>query len=391
MKLLTILASLIIIFGSCSKSDEQEDINPTKRLTVIVYIVAENDLEKYATEDIDEMKMGAKDIPLDCNLVVYLDDNKAPRIIEINAQQGAVESKPLTECDSADPEVMKQHLQTIINSHPSDHYALVLWSHGSGWIPPAKNKIRRRTIFNDNNWQTGEKNSTEMAITDFRNALEQLSVKHWEYMLFDACFMQCVESDYELRNLTDYIIASPAEIPGNGAPYDKIMKAMMSTGKDAALGIAKGYETEYYPSPGIVISVVQTDQLEPLLKTTKELIPDFYEQAPSTGTSTIQRYAPYDSKSLWIPEFYDMASTMSFMMPLPDYERWHDQLTKTVIYALASPYWPSRYSSFTFYPRITDPDHLALLSIFIPNIRYFQKNYNQDIKQMEWYKDFNRE
>ena len=35
-----------------------------------------------------------------------------------------------------------------------------------------------------------------------------------------------------MRNVTDYIIASPAEIPNVGAPYDKVVPDMFDTSDD---------------------------------------------------------------------------------------------------------------------------------------------------------------
>ena len=101
-----------------------------------------------------------------------------------------------------------------------------MWSHGSVWIPPAKapGKISK-TIGVDNNMNNETNYGSELEIPDMRKELEEIGV-HWDYIFFDACFMQCVETAYELRSLTDYIIASPADIPVLGAPYDKIMDCL---------------------------------------------------------------------------------------------------------------------------------------------------------------------
>ena len=46
---------------------------------------------------------------------------------------------------------------------------------------------------------------------------------HFDFIMFDACFMMSVEVAYEVRNYTDYYIGSPTENPGPGAPYDKVV------------------------------------------------------------------------------------------------------------------------------------------------------------------------
>ena len=42
------------------------------------------------------------------------------------------------------------------------------------------------------------------------------------YIFGDCCEIGCVEVAYELRNVADYLIASPAEIPGEGAYYEDL-------------------------------------------------------------------------------------------------------------------------------------------------------------------------
>ena len=50
-------------------------------------------------------------------------------------------------------------------------------------------------------------------------------------MVVNCCNFMCLEVLYELRNVTDYIIGSPAEIPDQGAPYDEIVPDMFADGR----------------------------------------------------------------------------------------------------------------------------------------------------------------
>lgn len=43
-----------------------------------------------------------------------------------------------------------------------------------------------------------------------------------DFLIFDACFMSCVEVAYDLRHAAQYIIASPTEIMGDGFPYGTV-------------------------------------------------------------------------------------------------------------------------------------------------------------------------
>ena len=42
---------------------------------------------------------------------------------------------------------------------------------------------------------------------------------HTDYILFDACYMGNVETAYELKDVTDFLVASSMEISSMGVPY----------------------------------------------------------------------------------------------------------------------------------------------------------------------------
>ena len=44
------------------------------------------------------------------------------------------------------------------------------------------------------------------------------------YILFDDCYMSTVEVAYDLREVTNYLIASTSEMMAYGMPYHKILK-----------------------------------------------------------------------------------------------------------------------------------------------------------------------
>lgn len=359
-----------------------------KRMTVVVYMVAENTLEKYGSlsnRDVAEMLQASKKIPLDCNLVVYRDGVDVPEIFTINCIEGKSNVEVLTERNSCDPEVFKSNLQYIISKYPAKQYGLVMWSHGSGWIPSP-----RKTIGVDNNFNSNQIDSgSELEISDMSNVLQQLGIK-WEYILFDACFMQCVETAYELRDLTKYIIASPAEIPGEGAPYNIIMPYLMQTTSDNIKDLAEEYYKYYNGtrSDGLVISAVKTDELDSLLRVTRKLIPDFYEAAPSYSMSDVQKYCIYHDPKYY-PEYYDMGSVMKTILNASDYTEWTKQMHRAIPYRYASERWYSEFTQFGFYAHTSDVESLSMMSVFVPNIKYnINRNYNEDIKKTLWYKDF---
>lgn len=388
---LLFLTALFVM--SCKhKDDPAPPPLADKDMTVIVYIAAENSLYKYCNSDINEMVRAAEKIPLNCNFVVYLDNLSTPVIYTIDAQQGKSVFNNLPEQDSCNPEVFRNTIKSIISDFPAERYGLVMWSHGSGWIPTPK-----RSIGVDNNMNDDTNKGSELEIPEMRRVLEQLGV-HWNYIMFDACLMQSVETAYELRHLTDFVIASPAEIPGRGAPYELIMPYLIGYDLNTAYnytpdlqakGIVDTYFDYYKSNIGLLISAVKTSEMENLLHVTRELCPNYYDLAPSFSTDDIQVYCTFHQSTVWKPEFYDMGSTMHKMLSAADYEKWKAQYELTVPFRQNTLFWYSDYTKLGLDPTVTDPDHVALMSIFIPNAKYdYFTDYNEKIKKTQWYKDF---
>ena len=63
---------------------------------------------------------------------------------------------------------------------PAESYGLVLSSHGTSWLPGNFSSLR----------SFGEENGQYMEITEMNEALEGF---HFDFMLFDACYMSGIE------------------------------------------------------------------------------------------------------------------------------------------------------------------------------------------------------
>lgn len=127
----------------------------------------------------------------------------------------------------------------------AEKYSLVIGSHGHGWTPKsftssASVRLRKMGIKEPSLlWQKPEGALTrhigdtgyavQYDIYEIADGIKANNIK-FEYILFDACFMGNVESAYELRNATKYIIGSPCEVMGAGFPYDKVMPYMLTNG-----------------------------------------------------------------------------------------------------------------------------------------------------------------
>lgn len=186
--------------------------------------------------------------------------------------------------------LFESNLREALEFAPADKYALVIGSHGLAWVPksPTSNFARRLLkmgIAPSTLWERdkgaemtrhlGDKDATRYDITEISAAISANNVK-FEYILFDACFMSNVESAYELRNATKYIIGSPCEIMGAGFPYDLVVPYMLeSNGTSYNLDkICREY-VDYYKTeattPSACVAVTETAELEALARAMKSV------------------------------------------------------------------------------------------------------------------------
>lgn len=375
------LAFLVSIFAfySCEKNETEQSRNISK--TVIVYMMAENSLSDNSQNDLNEIRSACNAVPEDCDMIVYIDNaysimgTTKPALIRYHDDK-ADTLKVYAEQNSCDAMVLANVLSDIKTASPSASYSLVMWSHGTGWVAAPQ-----RTIGIDNNNNTYSNTGSEMEIRALRETLEKTGM-HFGWIFFDACFMQCVEVAYELRKLTDYIIASPAEIPAMGAPYHKVMTSLfMNDNRQAAIAIAQKYYDHYKDNDGLVISVIDTSQLGALATATSPIVKDIPEVGVDDG---VQQYCSWSKSTLWRPEYYDMASVMSHYLETAKYEEWYRQIEKTVPLRLYTPKWETGYK---FDATITDSEHFAGMSMFVPAERYEPYGHNEAIKQTQWWQD----
>ena len=343
--------------------------------TVIIYMMAENSLNRFSANDINEIRQAYGNIPQNTNLVVYVDNSSLPVIYNVTAKKGFVEWKAYAQDQiSTDSTVMQRTLKDIVTKFPAKHYGLVLWSHGSGWVP------QKRSIGIDNGQNTSSNSGLQMNIPTLRGVLETLP--HMEFILFDACAMQSIEVAYELRNVTDYIIGSPTEIHAEGAPYDMILGPMM---RGDVLEVVKQYYATYQSWDGVVISLLDCRKMEAFAQATAKVIPQFSETIKTNGVEGIQIYQPHSSQTEWKPEPFDMEGAMYHTLDSASFAEWKIALDQILLYKNATSSWTSVFSGYS-HCHLTDPDHYAALSIFLPHEKYTPQGWNENFRAFQWYR-----
>ncbi|WP_308276589.1 clostripain-related cysteine peptidase, partial [Prevotella sp.] len=125
---------------------------------------------------------------------------------------------------------------------PANRYAMIVGCHGMGWIPSS-------TVFNRNTLRYfgGLEKEYKIDIDDFATSIKAAGMK-MQFIMFDDCYMSSMEVAYDLKDVTDYIIASTSEVMAYGMPYQNIYQHLMSAQPDYK-ALCNGFY-EFYSNSG---------------------------------------------------------------------------------------------------------------------------------------------
>lgn len=290
-----VILLVILSFLSCHKDETQLKL-PVMR-TVIIYMVAGNNLYKNAKQDIAEMQAISEQI--DGNLIVYLDapENSVDSVpVLFKIQDGNIQIiKKYKQQNSANGIIMEQVINDAVAIFPALEYGLVLWSHGTGWLPESvfdslkKNQKTKQRSF-------GLDNDKEMGLIELSNSLP---IK-FEFILFDACLMGNIEVIYQLRNKANYIIASPTETLVAGFPYTQIIPILFK--KEVNYDdVGKEY-VNYYRNQNI--SILKSASLSVINTKYVDILTNFIKMHIANRTIMIDNFAGLQSYEVDNPILY---------------------------------------------------------------------------------------
>ena len=328
MKHILLYIPFAFLWLLCNCSKEGEEVPPTR--TVIAYLAADNDLWEDALRSIEEMKSSFREGG--ARLVVFADiADEAPCILEIGSNTATI-IKIYPEHNSADANQMREILEDITAMYPADSYGLILWSHGSSWFPSG---ARLRSF--------GYDNGRQMNIPELAAALPV----RFDYILFDACLMGSVEVAYELRQKTNFIVASSMPTLYTGFPYEDILPGLLSLRPDLRK-VAEGYFNYYQQiMTGIyqsaTIAVIDTRELEKLATVTRRIIENGSLEKVTFNRTSVQRLDAYQEQYL-----FDFMDFINKSFPEADKSELLGQLNKTVLYKAHTARFMNQFEIKTF-------------------------------------------
>lgn len=376
MKKLIFLSLTLVLFvvSSCKK----DYIPGEYEKVVILYMAANNNLSDFAEDNIAALEIGFIPSYSDKNILLVFShlSGKTPVLKRYYKDIMGQIQKPIIalypDFNSADSKTLESVLDYSYSRYKSKSYALILWSHSTGWLPkgyysnnpfaafpindPFQNLVKSFGLDSDN----------EMEIT---NLAESLNFK-LSYIIFDCCFSGGIETAYQLKDKCDYIIASPTEILSTGFPYQYIMNKLFATNVDLD-GVCQDFYDYYLNEmnlPSATIALYNTSKLEQLAEITSTIFDYGRESIKELDMNSIQPYFRFDRH--W---FYDMGDFVSKIATPEDLSQFQAALNEVVI---------SKYNTPNF---LSIPiNKFSGISTYIPNPR--EEVLETFYKDFEWNK-----
>ncbi|MBO4611666.1 MAG: hypothetical protein J5671_00675 [Bacteroidaceae bacterium] len=400
---------MMVLTAACSKND---DLTPTGgqeqsgsvvgEKTVLVYMAGRNNLSDTLKMDLEEIKYGSRAIDDRYNLLVFVrdyDGAEKPWVARIRngrvTDSLSISDLGIQSSDgqnrASDPVVMEGVMKYAFSHYPASkgEYGLVLWGHGSGWLMKKEVKKPTRAYGVDYGNYRYSKDGRWINTPVLADILKRMP--HLKYIMGDCCNLMCLENLYELRDVCDYIIGSPAEIPEQGAPYHQIVPDMFADGQ-----FYKGIVDKYYESIGgcLPLTVIRTSEMESLAQATRQAMQSVKENLGNSyaDLTGLIHYYYTNYNYTFQPEyniFYDAGDFFRAYASQDAYQQWAQTLDQAVVECRKATFWNTDKLWRYFYSDFTPTEEkMHGVSMFIPQspTRGDYAQYNEDIKQTEWYK-----
>lgn len=372
-----LLLLLFVILCSCTKQSLQ---TVNKDISLFVFIISDNNLDDYSDYIEKDFVYGLKGCPVGTEMFLYVDRlAQAPslrHLILLESGDVAVRNKWCYEeqC-STSPEVFCDVLSTMVNCSSGKQYGLFYWSHGDGWLPglsPDKYaKSLRRSIGLDGKYS--------MSVNDLAKSLIKNDIPL--FTILDACYMGSVEVAYELRNATQYLIASSAETLGVCFPYHIMVPELIKGTKQSMIRSLDEYlnwcYTDYYQDGQIsgMASLIDCSQLDSLALL-------FHDIIKSGNNSFVELDSIQSFDGAFSHLYYDLGHYITTITDNQTLlEAFNAQLRKTVIHKVNT---SSVYNSSTEPNNMIEIKYYSGLSTYILGANSFN---DWSYSQTEWYKD----
>ena len=353
LKTIVLLAAAVLLFGGCDCFKNGNGNERKLDKVLILYMAGFNSLSEDLLGDIDELKQGSLPAQGDNNAILIVGHHTAERlaygiktkpcIVRVyKDKKGKPVLDTLVRMDESDvltkKEVMAQSLNYIAEKFKSDHYGLILSSHGTGWLPAGyySNPTEYTLAFGGNGLKAAPRvvfpsgpipyqepevmpgpavrtYGEEIVNDGGVRQVYQMDIKdlpaglpfHFDYILMDICLMGCVEVAWELKDKCDYLGFSPTEILTDGLVYTKMTTRLLKSGDPDLKGVLDDYYDCYAAKSGdyqsACYTLVDCSKLDALAAACKTAFASYRDAIAAVDPSTVQPF--FRSYHHW---FYDL-------------------------------------------------------------------------------------
>lgn len=264
---------------------------------------------------------------------------------------------------------------------PADVYSMIIGCHGMGWVPvESQSKAMRLSPafvphynadkgYAMTRYFGGTTSNYQTDISTLADALNAAGLD-MEFILFDDCYMSSVEVAYDLRHVTDHIIACPTEIMAYGMPYAMIGASLL--GEPDYQSIAQGFYNFYssYVYPYGTLGITDCSQIDALAEIMKEINSRYkFDASQLDGLQRMDGYSPV--------LFFDLGDYVEHLCPdealLAEFKA---RLARAVPYAVHTDQYYSAYCG------VVDIHAYSGITTSEPS----ENSMAADVKNTNWYK-----
>lgn len=299
-RLLTVTLILpVLLFYSCDDSDDNPPRTTHAKQTVIMYMPwSREGIYSYFLQNLSAFEQSIEsNNGLDGNaLIVFISRNSTTsNLIKIQCDNGkcvrdTLKQYNFSSCNYTTAQGITSILHDAMAEAPADNYAMAIGCHGMGWIPVGTS-VRTRTIKTSGKEQPmhltrffghSSDQDYQTDISTLAQGINATGVK-MQYILFDDCYMSNIETAYELRNVTNYLIASTCEIMIEGMPYAKIGIDLLNNNyKNICDGFYEFYSNFSYPYG--TIGITDCNEVEGMANIMRQINNTYPDGISTTGS-----------------------------------------------------------------------------------------------------------
>ena len=335
--------SLAMTFTSCS--EEAFDTDSVNKQTILVFYPwtgsqSSTGLLGYLQNNIDSICDGIIDRKglNNSRVLVFLSEkynHSTLYDLQYNATTKSVDRVPLKEykgASYASAEGIADILNEVKTQANALNYALIVGVHGCGWTYAsdwsrypyyARPSVTRPRDNNFSGIQFGPDPNAPltrffgsvslaenaMDISTLAEGIRESGLK-MQYILFDACYMSNIETAYELKDVTNYMIASGSEIMAAGLPYRSMWSYLNSPTPNYSSIVSTS--VNFYKNssaPFCNLAAIDCRQVEKLAGVMKDINAE-YQLSASVSLDSIQHLDGFRPNL-----FYDLETYVDSLHP----------------------------------------------------------------------------